>query len=76
MHRTSRPDDWGIIDDSGAWTAAPRLGLTSTPKTERNPLLAAGGLVYGSGQALSGATNATIQGWLNAQGVWIASWEW
>ena len=66
--------DWGIINDSGTWTAVPRLTNFDT-ENETQSLLAADGLVYGSGQAPSGVTNATIQGWLNAQGMWIASWE-
>lgn len=66
--------DWGIIDDSGAWTAVPRLNNFDAGD-ETQSLVAAGGLVYGSAEAQGGAAPITSHGWMNAQGVWVASWE-
>ncbi len=64
--------DWGIIDDSGAWTAVPRLDNFNS---DDQSLVAAGGLVYGTAEARGGAASVTSEGWMNAQGLWVASWE-
>lgn len=65
-------DDWGIIDDSGAWTAVPRLDNFNS---DDQSLVAAGGLVYGTAEAVGGAAPVTSEGWMNAQGLWVASWK-
>lgn len=65
-------DDWGIIDDSGAWTAVPRLDNFNS---DDQSLVAAGGLVYGTAEAVGGAAPVTSEGWMNAQGIWVASWK-
>lgn len=64
--------DWGIIDDSGTWTAVPRLDNFNS---DDQSLVAAGGLVYGTAEATGGAAPVTSEGWMNAQGLWVASWE-
>ena len=61
--------DWGFIDDSGTWTAVPRL---ENYYCDEQPLVAVGGLVYGDATAEGGAV---VKGWLNAQGLWVASWR-
>lgn len=61
--------DWGFIDDSGTWTAVPRL---ENSYCDEQPLVAVGGLVYGDATAEGGAV---VKGWLNAQGLWVASWR-
>lgn len=64
--------DWGIIDDSSTWTAVPRLDNFNS---DDQSLVAAGGLVYGTAEATGGAAPVTSEGWMNAQGIWVASWE-
>lgn len=64
--------DWGIIDDSGVWTAVPRLGNLNS---DDQSLVAVGGLVYGSAEAKGGSARVTSSGWMNAQGAWVTSWE-
>lgn len=64
--------DWGIIDESGAWTAVPRMDNFNS---DDESLIAVGGLVYGTAESKGGAAPVTSNGWMNAQGVWVASWE-
>ena len=68
----SATGDWGIIDDSGVWTAVPRLDNLNS---DGQSLVPAGGLVYGSAEAKGGAARVTSSGWMNAQGAWVTSWE-
>ena len=64
--------DRGIIDDSGVWTAVPRLDNLNS---DGQSLVPAGGLVYGSAEAKGGSARVTSSGWMNAQGAWVTSWE-
>ena len=63
--------DWGIIDDSGAWTAVPRLDNFNSDDQS----LLRSALCTGTAEAVGGAAPVTSEGWMNAQGIWVASWK-
>ena len=63
------------IGASSTIPAHGRLFLGLVANSDDQSLVAAGGLVYGTAEAVGGAAPVTSEGWMNAQGLWVASWK-